>query len=47
LLFVFDNIDQYASVDSDVGGAYDIGELFSTADHGSILITSLSAPKIG
>lgn len=38
-LIIFDNIDQY-SVDSGVGDAYDIGEFFPGADHGSILITS-------
>ncbi|KAJ6133715.1 hypothetical protein N7523_000037 [Penicillium sp. IBT 18751x] len=39
-LIVFDSVDQYSSVDSGVGDAYDIGEFFPTADHGAILITS-------
>ncbi|KAJ6035782.1 hypothetical protein N7540_000061 [Penicillium herquei] len=41
-LIIFDNIDQYPSVNSAVGDSdiYDIGEFFPTVDHGSILITS-------
>ncbi|KAJ5761735.1 uncharacterized protein N7511_005117 [Penicillium nucicola] len=42
-LIIFDNIDQYFSIDGGYGGvgnAYDIGKFFPTADHGSILITS-------
>ncbi|KMK63757.1 hypothetical protein Y699_09530 [Aspergillus fumigatus Z5] len=38
-LIIFDNIDQYSPF-SGAGGAYDIGEFFPGADHGSILITS-------
>jgi nucleoside phosphorylase len=36
-LLIFDNIDQYSPGTDD---GYDIGKLFPTADHGSILITS-------
>ncbi|KAF7713078.1 Uncharacterized protein PECH_001999 [Penicillium ucsense] len=39
-LIIFDNIDQYSPVNSTAGDAYDIGEFFPTADHGSILLTS-------
>lgn len=39
-LIIFDNIDQYAPVNSATSDAYDIGEFFPSADHGSILITS-------
>ncbi|KAF7174280.1 hypothetical protein CNMCM6106_008500 [Aspergillus hiratsukae] len=39
-LIIFDNIDQYSPIDNAVGDAYDIGEFFPTADHGSILITT-------
>ncbi|KAJ5117581.1 hypothetical protein N7448_011213 [Penicillium atrosanguineum] len=39
-LIIFDNIDQYAPVNSAVGQGYDIEEFFPGADHGSILITS-------
>jgi hypothetical protein len=37
---IFDNIDQYSPISSAAGDAYDIGEFFPTADHGSILITT-------
>jgi hypothetical protein len=36
-LLIFDNVDQYSPGTED---GYDIQELFPTADHGSILITS-------
>jgi hypothetical protein len=39
-LIIFDNIDQYSSLSSAAGDAYDIREFFPAADHGSILITS-------
>lgn len=39
-LIIFDNIDQYSSVDSGLRDAYDIGRFFPAADHSSILITS-------
>lgn len=39
-LIIFDNIDQYSPVNSATGDAYDIGEFFPAADHGSILMTS-------
>jgi hypothetical protein len=39
-LIIFDNIDQYSPISSTAGDAYDIGEFFPTADHGSILITT-------
>lgn len=44
-LIIFDNIDQYCPVNSAAGDAYDIGEFFPAADHGSILITS-RLPKL-
>ncbi|KAJ5661394.1 uncharacterized protein N7477_009010 [Penicillium maclennaniae] len=39
-LIIFDNINQYAPFNGPIGDAYDIGEFFPTADHGSILLTS-------
>jgi hypothetical protein len=39
-LIIFDNIDQLPPVNSATDDAYNIGEFFPTADHGSILITS-------
>jgi hypothetical protein len=39
-LIILDNIDQYSPMDNAVGDAYDIGEFFPAADHGSILITT-------
>ncbi|KAJ5635765.1 uncharacterized protein N7484_009078 [Penicillium longicatenatum] len=39
-LLIFDNIDQYSPIDSDIDGGYDIGTFFPPADHGFILITS-------
>ncbi|KAL2851636.1 hypothetical protein BJX68DRAFT_65137 [Aspergillus pseudodeflectus] len=39
-LIIFDNIEQYSLVKSAAGDAYDIGEFFPAADHGSILITT-------
>lgn len=39
-LIVFDNIDQYCPSNSAGDDAYDIGEFFPAADHGSIVITS-------
>ncbi|KAJ5151485.1 uncharacterized protein N7482_010737 [Penicillium canariense] len=39
-LIIFDNIDQYFSIDDVDGDTYDIGKFFPAADHGSILLTS-------
>ncbi|KAJ5232826.1 hypothetical protein N7468_005782 [Penicillium chermesinum] len=39
-LVIFDNVDQYSSVEDAMTGAYDIGSFLPPADHGSILITS-------
>jgi hypothetical protein len=39
-LIIFDNIDQYSPFSGTAGDAYNIGEFFPGADHGSILITS-------
>ncbi|RJE23415.1 hypothetical protein PHISCL_04223, partial [Aspergillus sclerotialis] len=39
-LIILDSIDQYSPDNSVADDAYDIGEFFPTADHGSILITS-------
>ena len=39
-LLVFDNIDKYSTAEQPDGEAYDVTKFFSSADHGSIIITT-------